>query len=110
MNEEEKKAALEAASKLKVPLLEAVMDKTPASLRRLGAAAAAVALPFVNTIISSKLGVPPIGDSLLMSTQAILGAYITQSVVNEIHDRGTEAKTLVATAADAAAVLNKEAK
>lgn len=97
-----------AAEKLKVPLLEAMMDKTPASLRRLGAAAAGVALPFANSVLASKFGVTPIGDGMLMATQAFLAAYITQSVVNEVHDRSSaaaleKAKTIESTVLD----LNK---
>lgn len=98
-----------AVSQLKMPLLEALMDKTPASLRRLGAAAAGVALPFASSFTQTRFGFG-LDDSMLISTQAFLTAYIVQSVTNEIHERGTEAKASVVTATDAVKALNDAGK
>lgn len=110
MSDDVKTAAVDAAEKLKQPFLEALMDRTPASLRRLGAAAAGVALPFANSVIASKLGVPPVSDSLLMATQAFLTAYIAQSVANEIHARGADAAAKVQTPSEAAQQLDAVSK
>jgi hypothetical protein len=87
-------------------LLGSLISSAPAtSARRLGAAAAAVAIPFAAGVLKSKFGVE-LDTSLLVGAQAVLGAYITQSVLNTIHERA-KAAAVVGTPEAAVADLNR---
>lgn len=96
-----------AAEQLKVPFLEALMERTPASLRRAGAAFAGVVVPFANSFVQSRYGFG-VDDTILLAIEGVLAGYITQSVVNTVHERSAQvALEKAKTAESAIADLNR---
>ncbi len=72
-------------------LFGALLDHSPDSLRRLGAAMAAVALPFLNAACQSKLGFSAPDNQILMA-EGVLGAYIAQSAAKAMHAQWLDSK------------------
>lgn len=81
-------------------ILEAVLNKTPASARRAGALVAAIVMPYLNELSRAKLGVGVDGNTLI-AIEGVIGVYITQSFLNTVHERSSDTKVAVAQVAAA---------
>lgn len=80
-----------AAPAVAQSFIAALLDRSPDSFWRLGAAISAVVLPFLNATCQAKLGFS-VPNEQILAAEAALGVYITQSAAKAMHANWLDSK------------------